>query len=345
MIELIDSNYVRKTYEENDFQLTDSQKATLIWNKPGTTRKDRLSLLRDLAINTKDSKLRTQINERLAYEEKVMKQFESDLYGEVMYAVLDYKDDCAYGYFGKYKTAFAYAQNYIKKEKARCVIEKHKIVSGDDIPLVKSGLRISPFFSDKKPEEQIEYSGKPIARLYLDENANVTSLWSNELDERETDKVDEFRRERFEYQFLALPYIFHEGYPVRYIPTGDYGIIETTKAEWDCFIDKVNNGLYVDFSDTAITVYFLTETGYWSHEHCNPIYLEVEAPEIDIKSKKQSAFCRAMEAMGDYMYGHKNVFQEKLVLETAQEYADICEELKYAEKRPKNPKHINDILC
>lgn len=63
----------------------------------------------------------------------------------------------------------------------------------------------------------------------------------------------------------------------------------------ELLLGRVNNGLYVDFSDTAITVYFLTEKGYWSHQHCNPIYLEVEMPEMDIENEKQCAFCRAID--------------------------------------------------
>lgn len=344
MIELIESAYVRERYKEIGFQLTDFQKATLIWNKPNITRSFRLSLLADLAKNTKDNKLREQINERIAYEEKAMAQFETELYGEVVYVVSDRETGSA-GYFGKYKTAFAYAQSRIKKEKSCYLIEKHKMINGDNIPLVKTSLRVSPYFFAKKPEEKVEYSGEPIACLYLDENADILDLWSNELDEREDDKVDEYRKERFENHFLELPYIYHEGDPVRYILTGEYGIIKTSNDEWDSILAKIRNGLYADFSDTAVTMYFLTENGYWSHTHLNPIYLEVDMPEMDIKNKKQIAFYKAMEAMGDYMYGHKNEFQERLVLETAQEYADICEELKLAKKRPKDPKHINDILC
>lgn len=344
MLEIIDSNYTRNRYEEIGFKLTDIQQATLLWNKPNITRQERLSALTELAIETEDIDLRFQIAERLVYEEKAMKQFETDLYGETLYVVFDSEDNCACGYFEKYKTAFTHAKNHINKEKTRCVIEKHKIVNGETVPLVKPSYRINPNLSTEKPEELVEYSGEAIACMYLDENANITKLWSNELDDTENSKVDEYRKERFEYQFLALPYVHHEGLPVRYVPTGEYGIIETTMDEWNCFLARVNNGLYVDFSDTAITVYFLTEKGYWSHQHCNPIYLEVEMPEMDIEDEKQSAFCRAIDAMSDYMDGHKDEAQEKLVLRTASEYAIVSEKLTLAEQIAKNAKQINEIL-
>ena len=344
MFEMIDSKYTRDRYEEIGFQLTDFQKATLIWNKPNITLQERLSALKNLAINTADSDLRFQIGERIVYEEKVMKQFEAELYGEMIYVVFNCEDNISCGYFEKYKTAFIYAKNYINKEKTRCVIEKHKIINGNTIPKVKTSCRINPNLFTEKQDELVEYSGDAVACLYLDENANIINLWSNELDDKENKKVDEFRRERFEYQFLALPYIHHEGLPVRYIPTGEYGIIATTADEWNCFLDRVNNGLYVDFSDSAITVYFLTEKGYWSHQHCNPIYLEVEMPKMDISNEKQYAFYRAMDAMSDYMDGHNNETQENLVLRTVREYADINEKTTLAENSAKNAKSISDIL-
>lgn len=95
MFEIIDSKYTRDRYKEKGFQLTDFQKATLIWNKPKITQQERLSALKNLAINTADSDLRFQIGERIAYEEKVMKQFKAALYGEMLYVVFD-SDVCAH---------------------------------------------------------------------------------------------------------------------------------------------------------------------------------------------------------------------------------------------------------
>ena len=210
MFEMIDSKYTRDRYEEIGFQLTDFQKATLIWNKPNITLQERLSALKNLAINTADSDLRFQIGERIVYEEKIMKQFEAELYGEMIYVVFDCEDNRSCGYFEKYKTAFIYAKNYINKEKTRCVIEKHKIINGNTIPKVKTSCRINPNLFTEKQGKLAEYSGDAVACLYLDENANIINLWSNELDDKENKKVDEFHRERFEYQFLALPYVHHE---------------------------------------------------------------------------------------------------------------------------------------
>lgn len=107
MFDIIDSNYTRNRYEEIGFQLTDFQQATLIWNKPNIPRQERLSSLTKLSIETEDIKLRLQINERVEYVEKAMKQFETDLYGETLYVVFDSEDNCACGYFEKYKIVSA----------------------------------------------------------------------------------------------------------------------------------------------------------------------------------------------------------------------------------------------
>lgn len=344
MFELIDSNYTRNRFEDIGFKLNDWQKATLIWNKPNVSRDERISALKKLASETADMDLRFQIGQRLTYEEKALEQFKTSVYGETLYVVFDGENDSACGYFGRYDTAITYAQNYIKKEKTRCAIEKYTVINSETIPLVKSSSRFNTNLFTDVQEDLVEYSGAAVACLCLNENGNIMNLWSYELSEKENKEVDEFDKNRFEYQFLSLPYIHHEGLPVKYLPTGEYGVIETTKEQWDQFIDRVNNGLYVDFSDTAITVYFLTEKGYWSHQHCNPIYLEVEMPEMDFNDEKQCAFCRAIDAMSDYMDGYKDKSQENLVLKTSNEYASICEGLAIAESTAKNAKKISDIL-
>lgn len=344
MFELIESNFTRNRYETIGFQLTDFQKATLIWNKPNVTHQERIQSLIELAKSTKDINLKKQIVERIEYEEKAMKQFEVSSYGETVYVVLESNEDCVCGYFGKYETSLAYAKNYAKKEEIQCTIEKHKIINEDNIPLVKTSLRMNPNLCIEVQKNLVEYSGAPIASLFLDRKGNISNLWSNELADIENEKVNKFRNDRFEYKFLSLPYVHDVGLPVRYIPTGEYGIIGTTEKEWDYFLNQVNNGMYVDFSDVAITVFFLTDKGYWTHQHCNPIYLEVEIPKINFEDKKNHALYRALDAMSEYFSGHKDERQERLVLATTREYADVCKNQTIVEKSVNNAKHIDDIL-
>ena len=41
--------------------------------------------------------------------------------------------------------------------------------------------------------------------------------------------------------------------------------------KWYC-----RKNLYVDYFDVQVEVVFLTSQGLWSHEHVNPIYLELD---------------------------------------------------------------------
>ena len=344
MIEIIDSKYTRAKFAELGFELSDFQKATLLWNKSNITRQEKLSALTDLATETKDENLKSQIKERIVYEEKATSQFESNFSNDSIYVVFNSKNHHACGYFGKYELAFAYAKNRINKEKIRYEIEKHKIINGKTTPLVKTSFRINPNFLGEKQKDLVEYRGKPVACLYLNEKAEVVDLWSNEMDVSENRKVDECRKERFEYHFIKLPYIHSKGLVVKYLPTGEYGIVETSADEWERFIDRVNSGIFADFSDTAITVYFLSEKGYWSHQHCNPIYLEADKPNVDIKDKQQTALCKAIDSMSNYLSGHSGKKQEDLVLGATKEYMIVCEELTPAERCARNATEINDIL-
>lgn len=60
MFELVPSRYMRKYFQENAFELSDSQKATLIWNMPGKTRDEILAALKELADTTQDEVTRQQ---------------------------------------------------------------------------------------------------------------------------------------------------------------------------------------------------------------------------------------------------------------------------------------------
>ena len=52
--------------------------------------------------------------------------------------------------------------------------------------------------------------------------------------------------------------------------------------------------------------YKLTESGIWSHEHINPLYLEVEFPTYIEDDSKRQALRYATEALGDYL-SHKSI--------------------------------------
>ena len=60
---------------------------------------------------------------------------------------------------------------------------------------------------------------------------------------------------------------------------GSYYVLEEGEADWNRYLERIEEkNWYVDFSDIQMICYKLTESGIWSHEHINPLYLEVEFP-------------------------------------------------------------------
>ena len=92
--------------------------------------------------------------------------------------------------------------------------------------------------------------------------------------------------------------------------------------------------------------YKLTESGIWSHEHINPLYLEVEFPTYIEDDSKRQALRYATEALGDYL-SHKSNGKEfcpDLVLKYARKYAEVCRGKSLSEKTLEEAKKPEDIM-
>ncbi len=103
---------------------------------------------------------------------------------------------------------------------------------------------------------------------------------------------------------------------------------------------------YVDFSDIQMICYKLTESGIGSHDHINPLYLEVEFPTCVEDDPQRQALRYAMEALGDYL-SHKSNGKEfcpDLVLKYARKYAEVCREKSLSEKMLEEAKKPEDIM-
>lgn len=319
MDKYIESKYVRERYAEIGFELTDFQKATIIWNKHSLTYNECLEELAKICESTSDMQLKEQIKERIAYEKKVFARLKESNDENVVYIVKTADD--LYGVFTKFDTALLQAKKIVMEEYTgdEIRIEKHLVVTGDEVPATQ---KMGPFGNYTE-----SYLGYPIAYVELDKNGEIIYIVSEELCEEEKNVDHGYNRERFEFKFFELPYVHIQGLPVKNVVTGEYGIMATDKKEWDEFLDRVRNGLNVDYIDVMHTVYCLTESGYWSHEHWNPLYIEVEMPDRDWFNEKQRAFERAMEAFSDYMSGYTQEENAKLVVRTAREYALVCNKM------------------
>lgn len=92
--------------------------------------------------------------------------------------------------------------------------------------------------------------------------------------------------------------------------------------------------------------YKLTESGIWSHEHINPLYLEVEFPTYIEDDPKRQALRYATEALGDYLC-HKSKGKEfcpDLILKYARKYAEVCRGKSLSEKTLEEAKKPEDIM-
>lgn len=327
MFDLVPSKYMRKFYKESGFEFTDFQKATLIWNAPDRTWKEILDALNELAEETVDDSVKQQISERIAYEKNAFAAFLDNSDSRHVYVVEDYEDGSSCGFFQTYEMALKYAVKYAKKYETQCSIQKQLIVRDVEDETVRNPMRGNPNMGFKCPEYS-DYDGAPIGRVLLNKEGKIMSVMSSELPEEEK-VVDEYKKERFEYAFMKVPFAMQVGILVRNVVTGDYGVLAQGKEHWDEYMQRIEDrNLYVDFSDVQVIVYKLTEKGYWSHEHINPMYLEVGLPAEISNDKKTQVFQLAAEALGNYLRNknqHKDTDTFE-VIKYAKEYALLCRE-------------------
>ena len=73
-----------------------------------------------------------------------------------------------------------------------------------------------------------------------------------------------------------------------------------------------------------------TQSGCWSHNHMNPLYLQLEEPEHIPGDEENQTFISAMKAFGNYLQSEdeEKVMKGQAVIQTAREYAEIkrCKE-------------------
>ena len=100
---LIPSKYMRE-YLKDKKKFTDWEKATLIWNSPVSTWRERLDMLLELSEMTTDDILKCQIKERIKYEDKAYRLFTENQNNKFVYVVYD-KEHSANGFFTEYGKA------------------------------------------------------------------------------------------------------------------------------------------------------------------------------------------------------------------------------------------------
>lgn len=345
-MELIDSKYTREKYKELGIEFTDWQKATIIWNKP-MPHQERLDALKELAKEITDVELKKQILERVSYEEKQLEYIMQNCDNNYVYIVKDEKDECDYGAFFMFETALKQARKYAEENMEEMHIYKIQIVKGTDIPIIRNRDRWNTnLFPEKaKIEERFsDYIDGEVGSVSISRAGDIRCWWSNETTDEEELVMDSFDINRFESRFLKLPYVHKAGMFVKYIPTGELSVLATGKEDWDKFLERVDNGLYVDYFDKSHKVYTLCDEGYWSHDHICPFLLEEVELTSEVIESHTEEYWNAMKALSDYWAGNTSLEQEKLVIDTAKSYANSERKLSELGKKVCTATRIRHIL-
>lgn len=340
MFELIPSQYMRSLFDDLGFELTDFNKATLIWNNLLHDRNEKLSALKFLQEATLNECLKQQIQERLDYEEDMLRIMRNNNDGKYVFAVLDEDEYCC-GFFSEYEMAHQYGIEHARKyEEKTFRIEKQFIIREEcDLMVRDAGRTNWNIIPSGKTIETIKYDGDPVAGISYFADGHIKHIWSNEMSVEAESIVDPYRVDRFEQQFFRIPFEGTIGWTVRDITDGTIGVLMQDAKGWQKYMDR---SFYRDYSDIQVEVVFLTPQGCWRHEHINPIYLEPDHYLIESGNAKSHAMGCAMERLSEYLIkyekGEETDSYDKRVLTAAREYRDICLCEMFEEEKSKNRK-------
>lgn len=207
-------------------------------------------------------------------------------------------DEIVYAIDGK---AYIYSLKYASNYDTSCLIKKYRIVKNAEDEIVRTSERGNPYMGIEIPEF-CEYDGTEVSGVSFNKKGEITRIWSNELTKEEEEIVSSYRPERFEFPFIKIPFDMPVGSIVKEVTTGTYGVLSQGKKDWDDYLKRIEDRKwYVDFSDIQVMVYELTESGCWSHNHMNPLYLQLEEPEHIPGDEENQTFISAMKAFGNYL--------------------------------------------
>lgn len=140
---LIPSRYIRDELRKHGYQLSDLNKATMLWNADTLmlSYSENLSELKKLCESTNDDLLKKQIGQRLDYESKKLERIKDDFSGQFIYVFEEDEFIMFTGYFTDYETALCHANKCISKRHAPCTIYKKKLVNRNDASAVNARLQ------------------------------------------------------------------------------------------------------------------------------------------------------------------------------------------------------------
>ena len=110
---LIPSCYIRDELRKNGFQLSDAEKATILWNST-LSYTEKLEELQKLSDSTSDENLQKQIRERLNYENQKLERIKTT-HPAVISMYLRISINSTKTISLNYKMSILFAQRYLSK--------------------------------------------------------------------------------------------------------------------------------------------------------------------------------------------------------------------------------------
>lgn len=290
---LIPSCYIRDELSKNGFQLSDAEKATMLWNST-LSYTEKLEELQKLSDSTSDDNLQKQIRKRLDYESKKLERIKDNSSGSYLYVFED-QHKLYQNYFLNYKMSILFAQMYLSKDNFSCSIYKKKLINSCDEFTKTIRLHRNQHTTDELAEAITVFSyGESVSEIRFNNKGNIDYLYCGEMSPEEENDTYEYRNDRFEQKCFALPIKFSCGTVVRDVTDNAIGVIA---ADAD-FSNPPSNDSYVFFF--GVPVLTLDEHGIWNHTHIRPIYLEKAEPLIrDTDDKKNKAYIRAINSFSE----------------------------------------------
>ena len=250
MADIIVSRDYRKFIEEKKIEISDWDKATLIYNHKMATFCEKVNALKELCMHTKDEKLRKQIEERISQEVEYLEQFKDNT-GNAYYQLDSF-------YEGKYGWDEVY-QDYSAAYEAG-------MSEGVPFRIKKECFACK----EAKGDNQGTFGG-----ITYDIEGNVKKIdW---LYCKGDEKEIKYDKKRFEDRYVDLPMCFRQGDIVKIVGTEQYGIIcgivDEADEERHCQLGRSG-----DYSDFQLTVdLFYDDKKYlsvFSHDHIPPTEIE-----------------------------------------------------------------------
>lgn len=317
---LIPSRYIRDELSKHGYQLSDLNKATMLWNADTLmlSYSEKLSELKKLCDSTNDDLLKKQIGQRLDYESKKLERIKDNFSGQFIYVFEEDEFIMFKGYFIDYETALCYANKCISKCHAPCTIYKKKLVSSNDASDVNARLQF-PGKPLKLPD--INCYDLPVSEIRFDEKGEIAYLYCGEMSAEEEYDTYEYRKDRFEQNCFAIPIKFFRGTVVRDV-TDNSLVVIACDAD---FSRTPSDDSY--FSYFGIPVLTLDKHGMWDHSHIRPIYLEKAEPLIcGTDDKKESAYIRAINSFSECLKAGSDDEEPACLkaIADARKYRNVC---------------------